>query len=141
MTSMKDRFIRRKPTPKQEYIRTIQPKVAQAYKEIYRIAVPYAFGWLRHPKSVHPACRTDLKADINNAKDVAADLFSKWMSGDRQDWNGDPQTLKEAVGSAINSILSGRFKRFDNQNLSYIEDIKFGRLFEEKESVEDASQN
>lgn len=125
--------------PRQEYINTIQPKVAQNYKDIYRIAVPYALAWLRHPKSVHPACRPDLKADINNAKDVAADLFEKWMSGDRQDWNGDLDTLKDAVGSAINSILSGRFKRHDNVHVSYVDDARLDRLFDECRGFEDAS--
>jgi hypothetical protein len=134
---MRGSFTRRRPLSRQEYVRTIQPKVAQSYKEIYRIAVPYAFGWLRHPRSVHPACRADLKADINNAKDVAADLFTKWMSGDRQDWNGDQSTLRDAVGSGINSILSGRFKRHDNVNLSYIEDIQLDRLFDENQFEED----
>ncbi len=128
---------RRYTQTKSQYAQTIRPIVAANYKTIYRLAVPYALNWLHQPRSFHPACREDLKAEVNNAKDVATDLFAKWISGDRQDWDGNPENLKMAVGSAINSILSGRFKRYDNVHLTRIEDNQLEWLYSDPADQDD----
>jgi hypothetical protein len=66
---------------------------------------------------------------LDNAKEIAAEAFKKLLSGERRDWDGDPEMLHQAVGSCINSILSGRLKRDDNVYTTYIDDyVDDGKL-------------
>jgi hypothetical protein len=131
---------RRKPQsiPLEEYARTIAPKVALHYKEIFRFGVHYAVARLRRPKSKHSPHLSDLVP--NNAKanayDLAAEAFKKLLSGERQDWDGNPQNLQAAVGSCINSMLSGRLKRDDNVCTTYLEDIELDWLYSTKERID-----
>jgi hypothetical protein len=128
---------RRKPHSISEevYAKTIRPAVVTYYKEIIRFAAEYAAACLRRPRSKHRAQLADLVPDSanENAKEIAAEVFKKLLSGERQDWDGDPKTLRRSVGSCINSILSDRLKRDDNVYTTYIDDANLDWLYSSSE--------
>jgi hypothetical protein len=107
-----------------DYARTIKPKVAQHYQEIIRFGAVYAAAWLRRPRSKHQAHLSDLLPTADNAKEIAAEAFKKLLSGERRDWDGEPETLHQAIGSCINSILSSRLSRNDNLSTAPIDATK-----------------
>ena len=111
---------RRKPRSRPAYAETIAPKVALLYKEIIEIGTHHAENQLRRNR--YAANLSDLLPGNDNAADLAADAFLKLLSGERQDWDGNPETLRLAVGSCINSIISGRLKRHDNLFTTPIDD-------------------
>jgi antitoxin Xre/MbcA/ParS-like protein len=117
--------------PLEEYARTIGPKVALYYKEILRFGTSYAHVQLRRPLSKRSAQPSELAPESasENAEDIAAEAFKKLFSGERQDWDGNPATLHGAVGSCINSMLSGRLKRGDDIYTSYVDDEKLDSVY------------
>src|SRR5437868_6887395 len=98
----------------EEYAQTIAPKVALHYEEILRFGASYAEAQLRRPSSRQKPRPSDLLPGNDNAPDLAMEAFTKLLSGERQDWDGNPETLRKAVENCINSILSGRLKRSEN---------------------------
>lgn len=117
----------------EEYARTVAPKVALHYKEIFQFGLLYARALLRRPSSKQRPRPTDLlpaNAD-ETAQDIAAEAFKKLLSGERQDWDGNPETLRQAVGKCIKTILSARLKRDDNLYTTYIQDAQLDWFYGE----------
>jgi hypothetical protein len=120
---------RSRSTDTKKYAKTIAPKVALHYKEIIRFGTLYAAARLRQPLSQHKAQLSDLLPGPENAADIAAEAFKKLLSGERKDWDGNPDKLHQAIGSCINSLLSGRLKRHDNILTTSIDDAKLDWLY------------
>jgi hypothetical protein len=115
--------------PDDVYAKTIRPLVALLHQEILEFGEWYAKRQLRRPRSRQVANLSDLVPGNDNARDLAVDAFTKLLSGERQDWDGNPETLRQAVGSCINSMLSGRLKRHDNVLTTPIDDLQLDWLY------------
>ena len=120
----------------EEYARTIAPKVALHYKEISRFGVAYANALLRRPSTEQRMRRSDLLPGSGAAQDLAAEAFVKLLSGERQDWDGNVETLQEAVKSCINSLVSGRLKRTENLDTTDLDDARIDWFYAAKRGAD-----
>jgi len=103
-----------------EYARTIGTKVAARAPEIIAYGTRLAaarLAQLRKQNDPTYVVRED-------AYDIAAEAFKRLLSGERRDWDGNADTLHQAIAKCIGGILSSRRKREHDSLTSSIEDVR-----------------